>query len=237
MSNNHSDDPLRICCPFCEKTFTAKHVCQLHINLKHSNYGTRVNCPYCSASFTRKNDCQEHIKRIHLCILTTNDRYVNLELHLQSLSEGADFMEEWIFVQAIPAIKSICPCGQTRLKEHFIIENRLKGNQTSSKCIRKFNEKLAMAIEYFKQLLAKGVKGTYKGQGTLERQRFEVNGKTNFVKKRALVEGMHLPLKRNAKGCWEIQVESNKDHWVVNQHYHLWLQTLNDEGHIRFLPL
>lgn len=173
-----------------------------------------------------------------MCILTTNDRYVNLELHLQQLSEGADFMDEWIFVQSKPVIKGIYPCGRTGLKEHFMIKNRLNGHQTvvGSGYIRKFNEKLAMELEYFKQLLAKGVKGIYKGQGTFGRQRFEVSNKTALAKKRALVEHMQLPLYRNDNDHWEIQVESNKDHWVVNQQYHLWLQTINDNGEIRFIP-
>lgn len=93
-----------------------------------------------------------------------------------------------------------------------------------------------MELEYLKQLLAKGVKGIYKGQGTFGRQRFEVSNKTALVKKRALVEDMHLPLYRNDNDHCEIQVESNKDHWVVNQQYHLWLQTINDNGEIRFIP-
>lgn len=64
---------------------------------------------------------------------------MNLQLHLDYLSVGDDFQNEWMFVESRPIKRgehNICPCGQTGLRYYFI-ENKWNGNRTfvGSECI------------------------------------------------------------------------------------------------------
>jgi len=67
------------------------------------------------------------MRRVHGRICREQD--MNLHLHLQHLSEGDDFQDEWVFVESRPiepGEHDVCPCGQTPIQSYFFIEN---GNQ------------------------------------------------------------------------------------------------------------
>ena len=96
------------------------------------------------------------------------EQNVNLHLHLQHLSEGDDFLNEWIFVESSPIAPgehNVCPCGQMGLKEHFMIENKINGNRTfvGSECIDKIDPKAEEMNYYIRRLLYQGLQGTYRG--------------------------------------------------------------------------
>ena len=96
------------------------------------------------------------------------EQNVNLHLHLQHLSEGDDFLNEWIFVESrpiAPGEHNVCPCGQMGLKEHFMIENKINGNRTfvGSECIDNIDPKAKEVNYYIRRLLYQGLQGTYRG--------------------------------------------------------------------------
>ena len=112
--------------------------------------------------------------------------FVNLQHHLQHLSEEDDFKNEWVFVESRPIEQgehNICPCGQTPVQSFFFIENKFNGNRTfvGSDCLRNIDPKAGAVIYYFKHILENGVQGIYKGQDNKGLQTFTVKAATTLV--------------------------------------------------------
>ena len=107
----------------------------------HTDSSQRFCCKYCAARFKWKSTLGSYIKGNHRCILTANDRLVNWQQHLRRLSDETEFVEnEWTFVKVEPVGEEetgLCPCGQTGLKNYFMIRHKRTGNMTrvGSKCM------------------------------------------------------------------------------------------------------
>ena len=119
------------------------------------------------------------------------EKDMNLQLHLQHLSEEVDLQDEWMFVESRPiqsGAHNVCPCGQTPIHSFFFLENKINGNRTfvGSECIRNIDPKAAAVIGYFKHILENEVQGIYKGQDNQGLQTFAV--KSNTI--------LHLPFCR-----------------------------------------
>ena len=99
---------------------------------------------------------------------------MNLQLHLQHLSEEVDLQDEWMFVESRPiqsGAHNVCPCGQTPIHSFFFLENKINGNRTfvGSECIRNIDPKAAAVIGYFKhsgKRSARDLQGTRQSRST-----------------------------------------------------------------------
>ena len=167
IRQRHSNNPLRFPCTICGKILTTARNLRLHMETFHADEKPCFGCWYCDTRFTRKNNRQRHMRRYHERICREQD--MNLLLHLQHLSEEDDFKNEWVFVESGPIQSgehNACPCGQTKIRSLFFLENKSNGNRTfvGSECIRNIDPKAAAVIGYFKHILENEVQEIYKGQ-------------------------------------------------------------------------
>lgn len=130
------------------------------------------------------------------------EQNVNLHLHLQHLSEGDDFLNEWLFVESRPIAQrehNVCPCGQMGLKERFMIENKINGNRTfvCSECIDNVDLKAREVNYYIQRLLCHGLQGIYRGMNKNGLVLFSVDLSSGFIKHLSKVEHLNPPLKSN----------------------------------------
>lgn len=170
------------------------------------------------------------------------EQNVNLNLHLQYLSEGDDFLNVWIFVESrpiAPGEHNVCPCGQMRLKEHFMIENKINGNRTfvGSECIDNIDPKANEVNYYICRLLYHGLQGTYRGMNRNGLVLFSVDPSSGFVKYIPKVEHLNPPLKKNTakEGRWYISVFFPKENTTVyGKKYWIHLKAKYQGGRLRF---
>ncbi|KAJ3779983.1 hypothetical protein GGU10DRAFT_337559 [Lentinula aff. detonsa] len=54
-------------CGICEKTYTAKHNLQSHINYKHFRLEKKIQCEYCGRRFTESRAHIRHLKNRNAC--------------------------------------------------------------------------------------------------------------------------------------------------------------------------
>lgn len=168
------------------------------------------------------------------------EQNVNLHLHLQHLSEGGDFLNDWIFVESrpiAPGEHNVCPCGQMGLKEHFMIENKINGNRTfvGSECIDNIHPKAKEVNYYIRRLLYQGLQGTYRGMTRNDLVLFSVDSSSGFVKYLPTVKHLNPPVTRNMEGRWYISIYFPKENTMVyGKKYKIHLKTEYKGGRLRF---
>ena len=126
VRQQHSNNPLCFPCTICGTELTSAKNLWLHVETVHSIQKHCFGCWYCNATFTRKADRQRHMRRVHGRIC--REQEVNLQYHLQHLSEEDDFKNEWVFVESRPIEQgehNICPSGQTPIQSYFFFINAL----------------------------------------------------------------------------------------------------------------
>ena len=92
VEQQHSKTPLRFTCPECNQVFTTKKGMKVHLETVCAEVKSCYKCRYCNASFTRQNNRQMHMRKVHRRVCRKQE--VNLQLHLQHLSEEEDFQGE-----------------------------------------------------------------------------------------------------------------------------------------------
>lgn len=185
VRQQHSNNPFRFPCTICGTELTRAENLRLHMETIHADQKPYYRCWYSNATFTWKISRQRHMRRVHGRIFGAQE--VNLQLHLQHLSEEDDFKNEWVFVESSPIEQgehNICPCGQTPIQEYFFLENKFNGNRTivGSDC------KAAAVKYYFKHILENEVQGIYKGQDNKGLETFTVKEATTLVQRLPIVE-------------------------------------------------
>lgn len=98
-----------------------------------------------------------------------------------------------------------------------------------------FKKELNIMIYYSWYLISHGVRGKFALERTNGRQRFKLNGKTNLVKKRFMVEdnNLSMPLYKNNDGQWEIQINCWRNDLIKHCYYELKREAVNDNGSIQ----
>ena len=164
------------------------------------------------------------------------NRYAErLQKHLKDLSEetAMDLMRQWRFYRSIDTgrCSSSCPCGKLDIRYLYYIKNRINSNTTfvGSECIHKFSREMSKVIYYFKYLISSGVKGRYKGEGS-KGKRFELDEGSKLVTHRFLLDndGLTLPLYKNDKEQWEIQIICWRNDLIEDCNYKLKLEAVNE---------
>ena len=226
----------------CGKVLASAKNLRLHMETIHADQKPCFGCWYCNAAFTWKISRQLHMRRVHGRICREQD--MNLQLHLQHLSEENDFQNEWMFVESRPIQPdehNVCPSGQTPIHSYFFSENKINGNRTfvGSTCIGNINPKAGAAvIDYFKYILENEVQGIYKGQDNHGLQTFTVKSNTILVCSLHDVEHLNPPLTRNQKGQWEVSVIFPKANCLlVGQTYFLRLKAKYVRHQLTFTAL
>ena len=130
VRQQHSNNPLSFSCTICGTELTSAKNLRLHVKTVRAFQKPCFDCWYCNATFTWKISRQRHMRCVHGRIC--REQEVNLQLHLQHLSEEDDFQNEWMFVESRPiqpGEHNVCTCSQTPIKS-FFIENKFTGNRT-----------------------------------------------------------------------------------------------------------
>ena len=93
---------------------------------------------------------------------------------------------------------------------------------------------MSNVIYYFKSLISSGVKGRYKGEGS-KGKRFEQDEGSKLVTHRFLLDGdgLTLPLYKNDKEQWEIQIICWRNDLTEDCNYELELEAVNENGSIQ----
>lgn len=178
---------------------------------------------------------------------------VNLQLHLQHLSEEQDCMDEWMFVESRLVEKNehnVCPCGQKPIDSYYFKENKINGNRTfvGSTClgridptyvcstrIGRIEPQVVKEIAYFKHILENEIQGKYRGEDSRALQRFTVRSNTILVECLHDVKHLNPPIIRNQEGEWEVLVKHPKREVLVEgQAYQLKLKTKYQRGRLIF---
>lgn len=171
------------------------------------------------------------------------EQEVNLQPHLQHLSEEDDFQNEWMFVESRPiqpGEHNVFPCSKTPIQSYFFLENKFNGNRTSagSECIRNIDPKAYAVIDYFKHILKNEVQGIYKGQDNKGLKTFTVRSNIKLVQQLPIVKHLNPPVIKNLKGKWQVSVMYPKAEFsLVGQAYSLWLKAKYVRGHLTFTAL
>ena len=202
IRQQHSNNPLCFACTMCGKILTTARNLRLHMETFHADQKPRFGCWYCNTRFTRKNNRQRHMRRYHERICRAQD--MNLQLHLQHLSEEDDFQNEWMFVESKPIQPdehNVCPCGQTPIQSYVFIENKFNGSRTfaGSECIRNIDPKAYAVIDYFKHILENEVQRIYKGQDKHGLQTFIVRSNIKLVQQLLIVKHLNPALTKNRR--------------------------------------
>lgn len=241
VKQRHSKNPLRFPCTICGKVFARAENSKFHMETIHADQKMCYRCGYCNATFTRKSSRQHHQRRVHGHVC--REHHVNLQLHLQHLSEETNFQDEWMFVESRPiqpGKHNACPCGQTAIESYFFLENKLNGNRTfvGSDCIRNIDAKATAVISYFNHIIENEVLGVYKGQDEKGLQRFEVKSNTILVCNLKDVEHLNPQVTRNLDVQWEVSVKyPNVETLVEDQVYSLSLKAKYQRGQLTFTAL
>lgn len=135
-----------------------------HLTLEDVEGESTFSCLLCSARFTQVSSRQIHMFESHR--FRNEGERINLLQHLTPLSEERECNGEWEFAESrlIEAGESdLCPCGRTRARQYFILENKLNGNRTfvGSSCIKIIDQRLGDVIAYFYYIINYPIKGRF----------------------------------------------------------------------------
>ena len=214
---------------------------KLHWESMCSEVKSCYNCVFCNASFTRQDNRQRHMRKVHGRVCRKQE--VNLQLHLQHLSEEEDFQGEWMFLESRPIEADehkICPCGQTGIKSYFFLENKINGNRTfvGSTCIKNIDPRVGKVISYFEYILIYPIEGTYHGESSDGLQRFTVKSNTVLVRGTDLVKHLNRQVTKNLEGKWNVLVKYPRSETLIQgQTYDLRLKAKYVRGQLRFTAL
>ena len=168
------------------------------------------------------------MRRVHGRICREQD--VNLHLHLQQLSEGDDFQNEWMFVESRPiepGEHDVCPRGQTPIHSYFFLENKFNGNRTFVGSVSWTRESHSRGNDrLFRAYSGKRSTNIYKGKDDSGVQKFTVKAATTLVRRLPIVEHLNLPLTRNLDGRWEVSsvIYPKAESLLLGQTYSLWVK-------------
>ena len=181
------------------------------------------------------------MRKVHGRVCREQD--INLQLHLQHLSEEEDFQGEWMFVESRP-IKvdepKICPCGQTHIKSYFFLENRFNGNRTfvGSSCIENIDPRVSKVIAYFEYILIHPIEGSYQGENDEGLQRFTVKSNTLLVKDSDVVNHLNPQVTKTLENKHEVLVKHPRSETLIQgQTYDLRLKAKYVRGQLTFTAL
>ena len=166
---------------------------------------------------------------------------MNLQLHLERLSENPEDQNEWLFKDSRPiepGESRVCPCGQTGISSYYTINNTKNGNETfvGSSCIANVHPDFGKVITYFERLLSDSTRGTYCGVDVAGLHQFQVRSNTTLVTG-ALddVQKYNPPVVRNQDGKWCVKVDYSTGPSLTEGHeYLLWLKAKYEQGHLLF---
>ena len=241
VQQQHSKTPLRFTCPECNQVFTTKKGMKVHLETVCAEVKSCYKCRYCNASFTRQNNRQMHMRKVHGRVCRKQE--VNLQLHLQHLSEEEDFQGEWMFVESRPIEAdehNICPCGQTDIQAYFFLENKINGNRTfaGSKCIENIDPQVGKVIAYFEYILIHPIEGTYQGENSDGLQKFTVKSNTVLVRGTDVVNHLNPQVTKNLEGNWQVLVKYPRSETLIQgQTYDLRLKAKYVRGQLTFTAL
>lgn len=178
------------------------------------------------------------MRKVHGRICQEHD--INLQLHLQHLSEEPDCKDEWMFVESRPFEENehnICPCGQIDIKAFFFLENKINGNRTfvGSTCIKNIDPRVGRVIAYFKYILIHPIQGTYQGQDSGDLQRFTVESSTVLVRGAKIVKHLNPQVIESLENKHHVLVKHPRSETLIQgQMYDLRLKAKYVRGKLTF---
>lgn len=212
---------------------------KVHLETVCAEVKPAYHCIFCGGRFTRDGNRQRHMRNVHG--FGGDEEDVNLRLHLQHLSEGADCKDEWMFVESRPievGEPHICPCGQTDIQNYFFLENKLNGNRTfvGSTCITNIDPRVGQVIGYFQYILTHAIEGAFVEHTSEGCQKFIVKPHMVLVKGADKdVKHLNPQVTQNLKGEWEVLVKHPKPGMLVpGQSYNLKLKAKYVQGQLTF---
>ena len=241
VRQQHSKTPDRFPCTICEKVFTSKQRLKQHTEAIHSEEKPYFQCWYCDARYAWKSGRQNHMRQVHGRVC--REQNVNLQLHLQRLSEENEFQGEWQLAKARPVLPGeprVCPCGETTMSSCFFPENKINGNRTftGSKYAANIDPEAEMVIYYFKEILEHEVEGIYKGEDNQGLKRFEFKPYAAIIRGLPTMRHLNPPVAKNCEGQWEVVIKHTKPTMLaVGQTYVLLLKMTIKHGQLTFVAL
>ena len=196
-------------------------------------------CVYCGARFTRDTNRQTHMRKVHG--FGSDEKDINLLLHLQHLSEEQDCKDEWMFVESRPidvGEHTICPCGQTGIKNYFFLENKINGNRTfvGSTCIGHIDPRVGKVIAYFENILTHPIEGLFVEHTSEGFHTFIVKPHTVLVKgANNSVKHLNPHVFMTDDGQWRVLVKyPNRVTLIPGHSYDLRLKAKYVQGQLTF---
>lgn len=163
---------------------------------------------------------------------------MNLLLHLQPLSHNPDCRDEWMFVESRPielGEPRVCPCGQTDIMEYYYMNNEKNDNRTwvGSTCIHSIDPNAGRVIAYFKRLLIRFTRGTFRGKDEAGLYWFQVCSNTALVKGALNVVHKYNPPVERIHQSYFVKVRYPTERYLATGHkYQFLLKAKYEQRHL-----